>query len=476
MASGAGGPSPFYYQIEGDRLQRKTLSAGAIRARSIGSWLGVCEASTTRCAKLSLEALNHALQRRNIDLTPLTEADFTWLKTQQTALGERFPYRPIECNEYRDFCIATKMAYLKATGRTAELRNFAREQLGRMGIEDISFLDKLSPRSDFQSVFLRIQRYHTLIQEMNKLGKQDLIPQLLEAEDVEASLSNLLAQKDSNGNSILHLAALNGRTELVKWLIDRGMDPTDINKNGDSILHLAALNGRTELVKWLIKEKRIYPDNTNRQGNTALQLAAYGGHTELVKWLITEGKAHSSPKNRNGDSLLHMAAASGQIELVRWLIQDQHMTPNDFNKDYDSLLHIAARYGHTDLVKFLVDDVKVHNYMNKYGDAALHAAAQSGNIELVKWLIDIGMNPSYRNTNGDSILHFAAYYGHQGLVQWLIEERGMGLRDINNAGDTILHSAAQSGNKALVQWLIAKGCDPRVTNHAGHTPDHYLTA
>lgn len=60
-------------------------------------------------------------------------------------------------------------------------------------------------------------------------------------------------QNDS-GNTALHWAALNGKLDCVKVLMEAGADPTIKNRAGHDAVYEAELNDKTEVVEWVLKE------------------------------------------------------------------------------------------------------------------------------------------------------------------------------------------------------------------------------
>ena len=66
--------------------------------------------------------------------------------------------------------------------------------------------------------------------------------------------------KDSDGNTPLHFAALDGQYETVKFCISElNCDPNTPGQWGMTPLHIAAEGGSLETVKWLIEEQQCNP-------------------------------------------------------------------------------------------------------------------------------------------------------------------------------------------------------------------------
>ena len=57
--------------------------------------------------------------------------------------------------------------------------------------------------------------------------------------------------RDSDQETPLHMAALDGHVEVVKFLtLEMHCDPTSRNANSDTALHLAVVNGHLDIIKF----------------------------------------------------------------------------------------------------------------------------------------------------------------------------------------------------------------------------------
>ena len=89
-------------------------------------------------------------------------------------------------------------------------------------------------------------------------------------------------------------AVANDRSDDVRAMLARGVDPDTVDANGDSALAIAARAGNVNVVKALLAGKAKV-DPTNRFGDTPLMLAALNGHLEVAKALRAAG-ANVNPK------------------------------------------------------------------------------------------------------------------------------------------------------------------------------------
>jgi ankyrin repeat protein len=122
-------------------------------------------------------------------------------------------------------------------------------------------------------------------------------------------------EKDSEGNTALHVAAQFGQLAVVRLLIDNPgaswqILPNESNAAGETPLHLAtqsAAPGKEELCGLLLKAF-ANPKAQTKAGWTPLHyVAAFNGSTALVDLLLDQG---ASPflKNNAGETPLDLAA------------------------------------------------------------------------------------------------------------------------------------------------------------------------
>ncbi|KAK3436032.1 hypothetical protein EUGRSUZ_C00683 [Eucalyptus grandis] len=91
-----------------------------------------------------------------------------------------------------------------------------------------------------------------------------------------------------NGQMILHLCVKHNKLEALKLLIDILGDDQFVNsrdEDGNTILHLAAVDGQTETIIFLTN-KGVDPNITNYKGFTALGLLAQGQSMERALEIV----------------------------------------------------------------------------------------------------------------------------------------------------------------------------------------------
>lgn len=132
-------------------------------------------------------------------------------------------------------------------------------------------------------------------------------PQPLSVRVVQlSSLQKVIEMQSTRGpRNALHEAALCGRPQQVKDLLG---GPIDINGgtllDGSTPLMLAAQEGRSEIVRILL-ESGANVKMSAEQGFTCLHIAAEQGHFQVVVDLVNFG-AEVDARNHNGDRALHL--------------------------------------------------------------------------------------------------------------------------------------------------------------------------
>ena len=111
------------------------------------------------------------------------------------------------------------------------------------------------------------------------------------------------------------LAAINGKTEIVKLLLTRpDIDINAKDNNGDTPLMLAAINGKTEIVKLLLTRPDIDINAKDNNGDTPLMLAAINGKPKIVELLLARRDIDINAKDGTGSTAIELAASTTKCD------------------------------------------------------------------------------------------------------------------------------------------------------------------
>ena len=79
---------------------------------------------------------------------------------------------------------------------------------------------------------------------------------------------------------------MKGHFDIVKFLtLIKHCDPLCIDYNQNTPLHIAALSGNIQIVRFFIEELKCSPDLTGQQNMTALEMATAEGRAEVAMYL-----------------------------------------------------------------------------------------------------------------------------------------------------------------------------------------------
>jgi len=149
--------------------------------------------------------------------------------------------------------------------------------------------------------------------------------------------------RDNYGMIALVNASRNGHTEIVKFLIDNGADKSYFE---DALIATSNI----DIVKLLI-DYGVDINASNRYYNNALTLAAVYGYSDIVKLLIENG-ANINYAGEEGSTALMNASSQNHIEIVKLLL-DNGADVNAINLSGDTALVLASQFGYKNIIKLL---------------------------------------------------------------------------------------------------------------------------
>ncbi|CAM4758600.1 unnamed protein product [Rotaria magnacalcarata] len=284
------------------------------------------------------------------------------------------------------------------------------------------------------------------------------------------------------GQTPLFCAAKEGRTDIVKYLLDRGANPRVQNHYGVSALWIPAQKGMLDVVELLLNagaETHVAPfgnlaDELNITGWTPLYAAMKSRKFDVVKLLLKRG-ADPNAVTKLGSTPFLLASEICDLDIIEACVEagaDLDFAPS--GQDADNLnitgqtaLFMATLKDRVDVVKFLIQKGAHVNVQNRYGVSPLLLCAESGNFELVQALVqagaDVNITPQGELAEdnflaGQTPLFGAAKKGHVDICEYLIQN-GADVNAITMTGATPLYTATEEGHLDVVQLLIRHGAD-----------------
>ncbi|MCY3975351.1 MAG: ankyrin repeat domain-containing protein, partial [Simkaniaceae bacterium] len=278
-----------------------------------------------------------------------------------------------------------------------------------------------------------------------------------------ATLIRKLLAEDAVGKDRtegLREAGLSGNTDTARQLLDAGVDVDAADPTtGKTTLMLAAENGRTEFVRWLLNGSfGVDITRSDKNGDTVLILAIKGGHKDIVKLFVrADAGALLLRRNYLGWTAL-MYAIEGRdgdiIASVLSAIREMRTTPDETDRagtvGITSLMtEIGSRAG-----RMSRDDL----------NETLIRAAGEGCADSVRLLIRLGADVNHRDTERNTPAILAASRGYEAIVRLLFEAGGADPTLRNRSGQTASSSARAHGYdpvaKLIDELLAGKRSQP----------------
>ncbi|MDE7298580.1 MAG: ankyrin repeat domain-containing protein [Lachnospiraceae bacterium] len=236
-----------------------------------------------------------------------------------------------------------------------------------------------------------------------------------------------------------------------------------IDNNGVSAVHWAARNGHLEMMKIML-EKGVDPNLTQDQpaeaGNTPLHVACIYGHSDIVK-LLEENGGDSSLQNVNGEIPAHHAVmkkkfggdlnAEQRAEVLRALgtldgVRNDGKTPL-------MLLQFLDINTVTKLLPIFLEKGVDVNAVDNVGNTALILNTQNMCFkDVVKELVRAGADVNVSDNDGNTALYHALKYGNQEVARFLIK-KGADYNHANKRGVTPVQVAVEKGYDTVLELM-----------------------
>ncbi|XP_067951560.1 uncharacterized protein [Watersipora subatra] len=206
-------------------------------------------------------------------------------------------------------------------------------------------------------------------------------------------------------DTALHYSAYLNQPDMLKLLLERGLNINAVNEGGCSTLHVAVKSQHLDCVQVLI-EHDCDVNIQDTYGDTPLHDAIGKESTEIVRMLMDHVDIDFSLKNKRGFNALHHAALKGNCFAVeKTLFRAPKMV--DLPKDDGfSSLHIASLNGHSSVVQGLLKQGHADiNLRNRRQQTPLMLACAQGHQTIVKILVESGASVTIVDEEGHTALH-----------------------------------------------------------------------
>ncbi|XP_033632664.1 synphilin-1-like [Asterias rubens] len=226
-------------------------------------------------------------------------------------------------------------------------------------------------------------------------------------------LSGTSSGRQQTSDNDEFMAAAIGDTAWLKQSLRSGRDPSLYDRNGLAAIHLAALHGRIECLKLLVERYRVDVDLPSTTGWRPLHLAINSrtGKRSLqcLQYLIDQG-ANPSLVNEDDLTPAHQAAIEGSVRCLEALIKANAAIDLPDDKGHIPLDY-AKIWGHRRCARILASEGWRQG--KEY---------QAGEMEKLKYLRTL--KEADEKDEEESKLAEKEFYGSLSFTNWL-DERGL---------------------------------------------------
>ncbi|KAL7790671.1 ankyrin repeat-containing domain protein [Trichoderma afarasin] len=341
------------------------------------------------------------------------------------------------------------------------------------------------------------------------------------------------SHKDEDGNTLLSIAAKNGRKEAVQLLLEKYnaniyaensfqatplkyaaeygykdvveillqyANKIDSGAYGQAVSAAASM-GHEDIIKLMLENNEIDEEARNKYGSRAIVVATVYGKTAIVKHLLGRDDINLNPAARH--RALIEGAIKGNDDAVKLLLKSRHIKVNEADGKGRVPLVEAARKGHTKIIEllFMMENINVNVRSNQ--KTALNVAMDKNHDKVVEllftrkdldleaagvtlrrvidWAGDREHNDlkdfilaSKSELPGRTTLSYFAENGEVEILEILLPEFDEDLRSKSNIQDhdgrTPLSRAAEKGRRAAVFFLMQRDADVNLADRDGRTP------
>ncbi|XP_034946542.1 ankyrin-1-like [Chelonus insularis] len=276
------------------------------------------------------------------------------------------------------------------------------------------------------------------------------------------------------------IAVKNGCEEIVRLLLDNGVNVAHINLLNQSLLDYSinfnsnVKDDRYNIIKLLLERGAAIHLHVPRN-HFVFDAITYGHHR--IAQLCLDYKADVQYINPDGNTVLHAAIKNNfNAKFIKTLLklnsQVNTVTSNGHSPLLDACYHTSK--DQLEIIQALLDCNADDNFANHRLVTPLFIACRKKNLPVVQVLLEKGANPNIMDIDGETPLHVACIFSSnttKDMIQLLLEH-GANIETVDIKGWTPLHTACEMGNSETVKCLLANNANLHATNDDGQTPLH----
>ncbi|PWU04819.1 MAG: hypothetical protein C5B43_04085 [Verrucomicrobia bacterium] len=273
----------------------------------------------------------------------------------------------------------------------------------------------------------------------------------------DLDIINLLIDNDANPNIAdfqgtlpLHLAAKNGHFEVLEFI--RSLTHLNEELCDQEIMHYAGMRGQWDIVKYAL-ERGVDPNSEDRDGYSLFFWVIHYDNLELIQFLSENYFFDLNTWNLSRRPL-HYAIEKGHLDIVAFLLQKK-VDPNLEDEEGDTALDVAVNFNQLNVIKLLIEngvDIKRQVDEKPY---LLQKPILRNQMDVFKFLLENRVNPNAKDHNGDTALDTAIFCGRRDAVQILLDF-DVNIKAQDKKGLTFYEKALKSHQREIGKLIESK--------------------
>lgn len=294
--------------------------------------------------------------------------------------------------------------------------------------------------------------------------------------------SDVLKEKSKDGaNTLLLLIPHLEDFKMVEYFEAKGIDLHSKDKYGNGAFNYTAQTGNIELLKKLI-DKGLDYKTLNSEGGNAFIFASKGTRRiknglDVYTYLESLGLNPNITTSKGVNPLHSIGYSIKDKEVFNFFIS-KGVSVEQKNEEGNTPFMNATAYNSLNIVKYLSKQVKDINAKNKKGQTALTKAISSNNVEVISYLLDLNANSKVLDKVGNNLGYYVVNSFQSSEKDKffkkaeLLKKSGVDFTAKQGKGNTLYHVAISKMDKDLIDYLAKLKLDINTRNSEGLTVLH----
>lgn len=267
-----------------------------------------------------------------------------------------------------------------------------------------------------------------------------------------------------------------GNTELIKKLLDQGLDVNLQNQLKDTLLMQAIKNDSRDIFDLLLKSNADINIKNNR-GKTAFYIALETfDRFEYVKTLLKLGININSALDNSGRTPLMIAIERNDEDLIKLLLRHKDIDIDVIDNNGKSALVYTLNANMSFAVKLKIVNLLLGkkpnlNIQDIWEQSLLFLAISNrGYLPIIKALLDYMADINVRDEFGIPLLIRAVNHKDIELIKLLLTYNRLDVNATDNNGETaLMHAYKTDQEKEIIKLLLNRNSNINAQDNQGRT-------